>query len=327
MADRAQGAAARGDDLARVVASLRAEAAEQLAVRLIKGVDVGLRDRLNRLLEVGAGSRVSGARERALWRVAKIREIGGGGLDLSPLPETRVLALARYGMSAKASTLRQLTELRRPAVLVATVRHLELKAIDDALDRLEMLMQTKLLARAERESAKELLRTLRRFAAASAKLAAAIQILLDATAAADDTSVAECGTRSSAWSREARWRPPWRRSCSSPHHPTRMRTMRGGVSCQAVPDDPPLPAPPDRGYRIRSSGGRPAGGRRGAPPARAPGAQGQEKDKKMTREEIAADLGLQISAWVAAWWRASTASPSWCRWPPSTRDPTPATSV
>ncbi len=38
--------------LARLVASLRAEAAEQLALQIVKGIDVGLRDRLNGLLEL-----------------------------------------------------------------------------------------------------------------------------------------------------------------------------------------------------------------------------------------------------------------------------------
>src|ERR1700730_18239815 len=72
--------------------------------------------------------------ERALMRVSDVRQIGVGGLDLSALPENRVLALARYGVSAKAPTLRQLAEPRRTATLVATITHLEQKAIDDALD-------------------------------------------------------------------------------------------------------------------------------------------------------------------------------------------------
>ena len=44
---------------------------------------------------------------------------------------------------------------------------------DDALDLLDLLMATRLLARAERESAMERLRTLPSFSRASAKLAAA----------------------------------------------------------------------------------------------------------------------------------------------------------
>ncbi len=100
----------------------------------------------------------------------------------------RVLALARYGLSAKAPTLRQLAEPRRTATLVATIRHLEQKAIDDALDLFAVLMQTKLLAWAERESAKEQLGKLPRFAAASAKLAVTIQILFDASPQAEYVS-------------------------------------------------------------------------------------------------------------------------------------------
>jgi Domain of unknown function (DUF4158)/Tn3 transposase DDE domain len=191
--------------LARLVATQRAEAAEQLSLQIVKGVDVGLRDRLHGLLEVTPGSRFSELErlrtspakvtglelERALRRVGDVGGIGADALDLSTLPGNRVLALARYGMSAKAAALRELAEPRRTATLVATIRHLEQKAIDDALDLFMVLMQTKLLARAERESAKEQLRRLPRFAAASAKLAAAIQILLEASVEAKDVSLAE----------------------------------------------------------------------------------------------------------------------------------------
>jgi hypothetical protein len=45
--------------LARLVASLQAEASEQLSQQIVGGVEVGLRDRLNDLLEVHAGCRFS----------------------------------------------------------------------------------------------------------------------------------------------------------------------------------------------------------------------------------------------------------------------------
>ncbi len=122
-------------------------------------------------------------------RVAEVRRLGAATADVSGLPGNSLLALARYGVSAKAPTLRDLAEQRRTATLAATIRYLEQKSIDDALDVLEVLMQTRLLARAERESAKEQLRRLPRFAAASAKLAAAIQVLLVASVA-EDVSVA-----------------------------------------------------------------------------------------------------------------------------------------
>jgi len=63
--------------------------------------------------------------------------------------------------------------------------------IDDALDLLDLLMATKLLARAERESIKDTLRRLPRFTAASAKLAAAIQILFAATETGSAVSIEE----------------------------------------------------------------------------------------------------------------------------------------
>lgn len=180
--------------LAKVVAAERAAAMERLWDLILESVDAELRDRLNRLLEVDPGSRYSVLErlrtspakitglelERALRRVADVRKIGAGQVDVSALPENRLQALARYGLSAKAPALRDLAELRRIATLVATIRHLERKAVDDALDLLEVLMQTKLLARAERESVKDRLRTLPRFAAASTKLAVVTQVLFDA---------------------------------------------------------------------------------------------------------------------------------------------------
>jgi Domain of unknown function (DUF4158)/Tn3 transposase DDE domain len=191
--------------LARLVASLRGEATESLSLQIVAGADVELQARLVGALDVGTGSRFSDLEryrksptrttglelERALRRVADVRQLGQGIPDLSGLPGNRVLALARYGMSAKAPALRELKEPRRTATLVATVRHLEQTAIDDALDLFSVLMQTKLLARAERESVREWLRTLPRFAAASAKLAAAIQVLLGTGEAEEEVSVAD----------------------------------------------------------------------------------------------------------------------------------------
>ncbi len=105
-------------------------------------------------------------------------------------------------MTAKAPALRQLAEPRRTATLLATVQRLERAALDDALDLLDVLLATKVLARAERksrEAAQETARgrlrahslALARFAAASTTLAAVVQLLLDATAVDDDLSLAQ----------------------------------------------------------------------------------------------------------------------------------------
>jgi hypothetical protein len=61
------------------------------------------------------------------------------------------------------------------------VVHLTTRSVDDALDLLYLLIATRLLARAERESSKEKLRTLPRVEKASATLAEAVRVLIEAT--------------------------------------------------------------------------------------------------------------------------------------------------
>jgi TnpA family transposase len=164
-----------------------------------------LRKRLERLLLVEAGSRVSALERlrtaptrisgpelvRALERVTEIRTVGAAGVTAPVAPLNRVRALARYGLVAKAPQLRQLIEARRTAILFATAQRLEQMAVDDALDLLDLLMATKLLARAERASTRERLRSLPRLTAASATLAAVVRVLLEATAASEATSTVE----------------------------------------------------------------------------------------------------------------------------------------
>ncbi|MGI8728840.1 MAG: hypothetical protein ACR2LK_02410 [Solirubrobacteraceae bacterium] len=99
---------------------------------------------------------------------------------MSTVPRRRVLALARYGMAAKATALRRHPEPRRLATLIATVRWLEAKAVDDALELFDVLMTNDLLARAARESRNEKLRRYPRLSKDAGKLAAAVEILLDA---------------------------------------------------------------------------------------------------------------------------------------------------
>ncbi|HJS85802.1 MAG TPA: Tn3 family transposase, partial [Acetobacteraceae bacterium] len=107
------------------------------------------------------------------------------------VPPNRLAALARYGLAAKTPQLRQLAEPRRTATLLAAVWQLERLATDEALDLFDALMTTKLLAKAERASAREQLRTLPRFAAASSTLAAVVQLLLEPPTAETELSLAE----------------------------------------------------------------------------------------------------------------------------------------
>ncbi|MEU0397191.1 Tn3 family transposase [Streptomyces sp. NPDC006208] len=106
-------------------------------------------------------------------RTRDIHGVKSGELDLWRVPPVKLAELARYGMSAHAPTLRRLAEPRRTATVLATMRHLEGASVDDALTLFDVLMATKLLARAEREEDKAKLKGLPRLRKA------AVSVLLE----------------------------------------------------------------------------------------------------------------------------------------------------
>jgi hypothetical protein len=119
---------------------------------------------------------------KALDRVSQITGAGFGRLDLeSAVPARRLTELARYGMTASATRSAGIRPRARLATLLSTVVHLESKAIDDALELLDLLMATELLGKAERDSDKDKVRRHPRLARASAKLAAAVEVLFEVT--------------------------------------------------------------------------------------------------------------------------------------------------
>ena len=180
--------------LARIVARERDAATVRVWGAVAGSPDPGQARRLTRLLDVPDGARQSeldrmrkaettpsgAGMVRALDRVSEIAGHGLGGVDLSVVPQRRVVALARYGMAAKATALRRHPEPRRLATLVATVRSLEARSVDDALELFDVLMTNDLLARAGRESRKEKLRRYPRLSRDAGRLAAAVGVLLDA---------------------------------------------------------------------------------------------------------------------------------------------------
>ncbi len=179
---------------ARTLRRPRDAATMRVWTELAQAASPGQARRLGRLLEVPDGARhseldrmrkgetvTSGAgMVRALKRVSEIADLGLDDLDLSAVPHRRVVALARYGMAAKAPALRRHPDPRRLATLVATVWSLGAKAVDDALELFDVLMTNDLLARAARESRKEKLRRYPRLSKDAGKLAAAVEVLLDA---------------------------------------------------------------------------------------------------------------------------------------------------
>lgn len=67
--------------------------------------------------------------------------------------------------------------------------YLEAKSIDDCLELFDLLMVTELVGKAEREATKEKVRQHPRLARASAKLAAAVDVLLEATSRAGSVGI------------------------------------------------------------------------------------------------------------------------------------------
>ncbi|MFJ9775391.1 Tn3 family transposase [Kitasatospora sp. NPDC101157] len=191
--------------LARLVASVREAANQRLWDTLYGLLSVGQRGVLDSLLAVPPGARVSeldrlrrgpvrvsGPQMRAaLDRAEEIIALGIGELDVSGIPPRRLAELSRYGVDGKASLLRRHGDSRRLATLLATAVYLSTRAVDDALDLLEVLIATRLLARAERDTAKEKLRTLPKVERAGAKLATAFQVVFDTTAEQVDTDTGE----------------------------------------------------------------------------------------------------------------------------------------
>jgi TnpA family transposase len=107
------------------------------------------------------------------------------------VPQRRVAELARYGMSARAAQLKKHPAPRRLATLLATVQRLETKTIDDALELLDLLMVTELLGKAHREADKQKLWLHPKLAKASARLALAVEVMLEATGWGEDVALGE----------------------------------------------------------------------------------------------------------------------------------------
>jgi TnpA family transposase len=181
--------------LARLVAQVRDEVTKRLWGVLERLLTVAQRYVLDQLLEVPPGSRVSDLERwrkgpaprgsgptmiKALDQVAEVMGLGTAELGAEALvPPRRLAELAKYGMRADASQIRRHPDGRRLATLLATVRHLEAKSVDDTLELLDLLMATELLNKAQTAANKEKVRAHPRLAKASARLAVAVEALFD----------------------------------------------------------------------------------------------------------------------------------------------------
>lgn len=190
--------------LARLVARVRDEATARLHDTLFQVLSPRQRMILEMLLRVPDQARTSDLEkwrkgpsvpsgknmEKALRRAEEILGVGLGALDIpAGVPHRRLVDLARYGMSATATTLRRHGRSRQMATLLATVLYLESKAVDDCLDLLDLLMATELIGKAETATNKERARQHPRLARHSATLAAAVETLLEVTEYGEELSL------------------------------------------------------------------------------------------------------------------------------------------
>ena len=190
--------------LARIVARVRDEATDELYATLAGLPDAHQAARLESLVMVPEGARYSDLElwrkgpanpsgrnlERALNRAAEIGGVGAGALNIDAhVPRRRIVDLARYGMTARAQALRRHGTERRLATLVATVAYLEARSVDDCLELLDLLMATELLGKAEAAADKERARRHPALARHSARLAAAVEVLLEVTDAGGELTL------------------------------------------------------------------------------------------------------------------------------------------
>jgi TnpA family transposase len=178
--------------LARLIARVRERTTARLWRRLAQLPTAEQRRRLEGLLVVPPGERVSPldrlrhaptrisapALVDALRRLVDIRSLGVGTLPITQLPSGRIKALARYAAVSWAALIARMPEQRRLATLVAFAYVFEASAQDDALDLLDHLI-TQCLARAARKGVKERLRTLCDLDAAARRLQEACCVMLD----------------------------------------------------------------------------------------------------------------------------------------------------
>lgn len=177
--------------LERFIAEVRSRMEARLWRLLVQDVGAEQQIRLDELLAPVEGSRQSWfdqlrkgpvrvsspALVEALVRIETVRGLGIT-LPATPVPPSRIAALARFANSVKVSAVARLPAARRTATLVAFIHSLEASAHDDAFDVLAILLRD-LFGKAEQADRKVRLRTLKDLDQAASTLAEACRMLLD----------------------------------------------------------------------------------------------------------------------------------------------------
>lgn len=178
--------------LERAIARVRSRASDYLHRRLVKGLSLEHRQRLDLLVAVAEDERqspldrlrdgpyVQSGREisRSIIRLKEVRAITRGLPTVERLPQGKIAALARFGSAAKASAVARLPDDRRAATLLSFAHTLEASAGDDVIDLFDAVT-TRMFADAELAAKQARMRSLRDLDAAALKLSEAGIILLD----------------------------------------------------------------------------------------------------------------------------------------------------
>lgn len=178
--------------LERAVARVRARATDYLHRRLVEGLTIEQRERLDRLVTVPDEERqspldrlrdgpyIQSGREisRAITRLTEVRAITEGLPSVERLPPGKIGALARFGGAAKASAVARLPDDRRAATLLSFAHTLEASAGDDVIDLFDAVT-TRMFADADMAAKLARMRSLRDLDVSALKLRAAGLILLD----------------------------------------------------------------------------------------------------------------------------------------------------
>lgn len=181
--------------MSRLVSEVRERAARRLWKRLASLPSTEQKERLESLLQVPEGGRVSRfdrirkgpvtissiAFIDALQRFLDLREFGLKSIDFSYIPPVRLNSLARHAGVLSMHKVSRMREEKRIAILVAFVKAYEVMALDDAIDVLDLLI-TNIAGEAKKIGTKKRLRTLKDLDKSALALASICELILS-----DDT--------------------------------------------------------------------------------------------------------------------------------------------
>lgn len=185
--------------LERLISRVRSRVENRLWRILVHGITEEQRKQLENLLTIPENSRVSiidklrsgpfrisgPSLVQALLRIQTIRDIGILLPETANIPPVRLASIARFASTAKVTAINRLPPIRRLATLVAFIHCLEAKAIDDALDVLDMLLQS-MFRKAVNDDKKKRLRTLKDLDQAAILLAKACKVVLEPNSSNND---------------------------------------------------------------------------------------------------------------------------------------------